>query len=316
MREVSLKELEPGLTGDRAAFVACLATILELTPAELPGSQDVDERPPGPLLSRWLARLGMGFVPVRQPELFNWPGPWLARAHDVAGSARPVVMYGFPSGVVFDPLGGATWPDEPGEEHDWVKDGFVVAAGDIAPARPPRVAAPAGTGTVVSIHVAGAAGAPARTLTAARLLAGQGIEGDRHVIGAGTFPSGLPGSALTLIEAEVCESFEPPLSPDDHRRNFVTRGMDLNGLVGHDFMIGTVRCRGMRLCEPCTVVQRYAARPILRPLVHRGGVRADILTSGVIQVGDRIELLAHEHGPGEHRGSMSRERVVTGLDPD
>src|SRR5579864_1152328 len=102
MREVALNDLNPALTGARAAFVACLATILELTASELPDSADVDERPPGPLLSRWLARLGMGLVPVSQPEVFNWPGPWIAWARDVAGSTRPVVMYGFPSGVVFD----------------------------------------------------------------------------------------------------------------------------------------------------------------------------------------------------------------------
>lgn len=286
MREISLNELEPELTGARAGFVACLATVLELTPAELPGSQDVDEHPPGPLLSRWLAHLGMGFVPISRPEVFNWPGPWLARARDVAGSTRPVVMYGFPSGVVFDPLGGDAWPDEPGEEHDWVKEGFVVAAGDIAPARPPRSAAPTGTGTVVSIHIADAAGTPARTLTAARLLAGYGIEGDRHVISAGTFPSGLPGSALTLIEQTVCE--ELGLAAGEHRRNLVVDGIELNELVGHEFMLGRVRCRGMRLCEPCTVIQRYAGRPILRRLVHRGGLRADILADGEIHVGDRI----------------------------
>jgi MOSC domain len=286
MREVSLQELEPGLTGERAAFVACLATILELPPAELPVSGEVDERPPGPLLSRWLARLGLGLVPIRQPEVFTWPGPWLARARDGAGSARPVVMYGVPSGVVFDPLGGAAWPDEPGEEHDWVEEGFVVGAGDIALARPPRAAAPADTGTVISIHVADTAGTSARALRTGRLRAGKGIEGDRHVTGSGTFPSGLPGSALTLIEQRVCQ--ELGLSADEHRRNVVVDGLELNELVGHEFMIGGVRCRGMRLCEPCTVIQRYAGRPILRPLVHRGGLRADILTDGDIQVGDSV----------------------------
>ena len=288
MREVAIEQLGPGLTGERAAFVACLATILELSPAELPASEDVDDEPPGPLLSRWLARQGMDFVPVHKPEVFNWPGPWLARARDSAGSARPVVMYGFPSGVVFDPLGGAPWPDEPGREHTWVEVGFVVAAGDIALARPSRPAAPAGAGTVVSIHVAEAAGAPARSLTTAHLLGGRGIKGDRHVVGSGTFPSGLPGSALTLIERAVCA--ELALTPDEHRRNVVVDGIELNDLVGHEFTIGRVRCRGMRLCEPCTVIQRYAGRSILRPLVHRGGVRADILHDGEIRVGDPVQV--------------------------
>ena len=98
----------------------------------------------------------------------------------------------------------------------------------------------------------------------------------------------LPGSALTLIEAEVCESFDPPLDPGEHRRNVVTRGIDLNTLVGHDFEVGEVRCRGMRLCEPCTVVDGYASRPVLRELVHRGGLRSDILTEGVVRVGDPV----------------------------
>jgi MOSC domain-containing protein YiiM len=139
--------------------------------------------------------------------------------------------------------------------------------------------------------VAGAAGEPVQKLQAVRAIAGRGLEGDRHVTGTGTFPSGPPGSALTLIAAEVCESFEPPLIPDEHRRNLVTRGIDLNGLVGRDFTIGRVMFRGMRLCEPCTVVQRYAARPVLRELVHRGGIRADILRDGEIKVGDQVRAI-------------------------
>jgi MOSC domain-containing protein YiiM len=68
----------------------------------------------------------------------------------------------------------------------------------------------------------------------------------------------------------------------------VTRGIDLNALVGHEFYIGNVVCRGMRLCEPCTVVQRYVGRPVLRALVHRGGLRADIVGDGTIRVGDPV----------------------------
>jgi MOSC domain-containing protein YiiM len=96
---------------------------------------------------------------------------------------------------------------------------------------------------------------------------------------------------MTLIEAEVCESFDPPLRPDEHRRNLITRGIGLNDLVGHEFLVGEVRCRGMRLCEPCTVVDRYATRPVLRALVHRGGLRADILEDGEIRLGDSLRPL-------------------------
>jgi MOSC domain-containing protein YiiM len=192
-------------------------------------------------------------------------------------------MFGVPSGVVWDPAGDGS------VQNEWIDDGFLVAATDIALARPVLGQTPAGTGTLEGIFVAEGAAEPTRSLERVRALADRGLEGDRHVDGRGTFPSGLPGSALTLIEAEVCESFDPPLGPDEHRRNLLTRDIDLNGLVGVEFTIGALRCRGMRLCEPCTVVQRYAGRPVLRALVHRGGLRADILEDGEIAVGDVIQ---------------------------
>jgi MOSC domain-containing protein YiiM len=193
-------------------------------------------------------------------------------------------MYGVPSGVVFD-------PSEATSVEGWqIEDGFVVAALDIALAPPPRAAAPTSSGSVVTISIAATAGTVAEAVEAVRALAGQGLEGDRHAAGKGTFPSRVPGSALTLIEAEVCESFTPPLEAREHPRNVVTRGINLNALVGHEFAIGEVRCRGMRLCEPCTVVDSYASRPVLRPLVYRGGLRPDILEDGVIRVGDRVRV--------------------------
>jgi hypothetical protein len=187
---------------------------------------------------------------------------------------------------VWDPAGDGMLEDSALEE------GFLIAAADVALARPRRPPAPEGFGTLEAICIAASAGEPVRTPQAVRAIAGRGLDGDRHVNGTGTFPSGAPGSALTIIAAEVCESFDPPLTPDEHRRNLVTRGIDLNGLVGCTFTIGRVRCRGARLCEPCTVVQRYAARPVLRALVHRGGLRADILEDGEIAVGDEVHALA------------------------
>lgn len=196
-------------------------------------------------------------------------------------------MFGVPSGVVWDPAGE-------GErvESSWIEDGFLIAAGDISLGRPALPAAPVAAGTVEAICVAPSAGEDPRLLERVRAIAGRGLEGDRHVVGRGTFPSGPSGSALTLIEAEVCESFDPPLDPAVHRRNLVTRGIDLGALVGHDFTVGAVRCRGTRLCEPCTVLQRYAARPVLRALVHRGGLRADILEDGTIAAGDAVRAFS------------------------
>jgi hypothetical protein len=275
MREV--RPPQSDLPLEAASFVACLATILELPVEDLPRpAQDADPAT-GWGISRWLGGLGLGLARIADPASFSWPGPWIARA-----GGRFVVMFGVPSGVVWDPAGG------PEVEPADLEDGFIVAAADIALALPPRPSAPADAGTVEALSVAGSAGEPARLLEEVLAIAGRGLEGDRHVTGRGTFPSGAPGSALTLIEAEVCESFDPPLEPSDHRRNVVTRGIDLNTLVGYEFTIGDVPCRGMRLCEPCTVVQRYVGRPVLRALVHRGGLRADILHDGTIRVGDPV----------------------------
>jgi hypothetical protein len=283
MREVELPDPPGASSLESLSFAACLATILDL-PLE-----DVPEPPPGEDVTgwrvmRWLGGLGLGLVPVADARSFEWAGPWIGWVRSSGGDERrAVVMYGVPSGVAWDPA-------QVTETDAWELDGgFVISALDVALARPPLPEAPATSGTVEAIFVAPEAGAPARSVEQARALPGLGLEGDRHVTGKGTFPSGLPGSALTLIEAEVCESFAPPLDPNEHRRNVVTRGIALNDLVGHEFRIGSVRCRGMRLCEPCTVVQRYAARPVLRPLVHRGGLRADILEDGVVDVGDVVE---------------------------
>ena len=69
------------------------------------------------------------------------------------------------------------------------------------------------------------------------------------------------------------------------RRNVLTRGIDVNALVGRTFRIGDVLCRGRRLCEPCAHLDRLAGPGLLRPLIHRGGLRADVLTDGEIRLG-------------------------------
>jgi hypothetical protein len=275
----------PGLPPEAATFLACVATVLELDVDELPRPAAGEDPAAGWTVSRWLGGLGLGLARIADAGSFSWAGPWIAQVRPPApASARFVVMYGVPSGVVWDP-GGA------GELRDgWIAEGFLIAAADVALGLPPRPPAPAAAGTLEAICVASSAGEPVQTPSAVRAIPGRGLDGDRHVNGTGTFPSGPPGSALTMIEAEVCESFDPPLTHDEHRRNLVTRGIDLNGLVGREFTIGAVRCRGMRLCEPCTVVQRYAGRPVLRALVHRGGLRADILEDGVVRLGDQVRV--------------------------
>jgi MOSC domain-containing protein YiiM len=130
----------------------------------------------------------------------------------------------------------------------------------------------------------------------ARARAGRGLEGDRYFDGRGTFSAWPgPGRDLTLIEAEVLDELDFPagrLSPEEARRNVVTRGVDLNALVGRRFRIGDVECLGRRRCEPCDHLERLAAsagKPgTLRALVHKGGLRADVLSDGEIEVGQSV----------------------------
>jgi len=281
VKEVTLPNTPASL--EASSFLACLATILELPLERLPQPPEDEDPASGWTVSRWLGGLGLGIARVSEPTSFSWAGPWIARVRPRGMGARYVVMYGVPSGVVWDPCGDGNI------RNDWIEAGFLLAAADIALALPPPTVAPIATGTLEGIWIAPAAGEHAQRVDVVQALAGRGLAGDRHVAGTGTFPSSLPGSALTLIEAEVCESFDPPLGPNEHRRNLVTRGIDLNALVGHDFRIGATQFRGVRLCEPCTVIDRYASRPLLRKPVHRGGLRANILEDGEIRVGDQVQ---------------------------
>ncbi|HZD93607.1 MAG TPA: MOSC domain-containing protein, partial [Candidatus Sulfotelmatobacter sp.] len=71
-------------------------------------------------------------------------------------------------------------------------------------------------------------------------------------------------------------------------RNLLTCGMALNHLVGREFQIGDVRLRGLRLCEPCGHLQKLTGKDVLKALCHRGGLRAEILSGGMIKVGEMI----------------------------
>jgi MOSC domain-containing protein YiiM len=127
-----------------------------------------------------------------------------------------------------------------------------------------------------------------------RAVAGHGLEGDRYFDGGGTFskPDG-PGRQATFIEAEAVEAAERDerivIRPEQVRRNIVTRGVALNHLVGREFAVGDIRFRGIKLCEPCAHMEELSGVPGARKaLVHRGGLRAEILDDGVIRVGDDI----------------------------
>jgi MOSC domain-containing protein YiiM len=118
----------------------------------------------------------------------------------------------------------------------------------------------------------------------ATAVAGVGLHGDRHFYRDGA----APGQALTLIEAEALE--DVALSGAQSRRQVVARGVRLNELLGKRFRVGEVECLGVELCEPCLHLQQLTRPGIIKDLIHRAGINADILTDGVIRVGDKIML--------------------------
>jgi MOSC domain-containing protein YiiM len=149
------------------------------------------------------------------------------------------------------------------------------------------------TGTIDSIHIAPAAKAAIQSVTEVEAVPGAGLAGDRYFLKQGTFFKPEPDFELTLIEAEAIEAaareYKVTLSPSEARRNLVTRGVPLNHLVGCDFVIGNVKVHGIRLCEPCGHLEALTGRPVIKALRHRGGLRAQILTQGVIRVGDAVQ---------------------------
>jgi MOSC domain-containing protein YiiM len=151
------------------------------------------------------------------------------------------------------------------------------------------------TGLVAALYVAPDKGAPMHALTEVRAVPGRGLEGDRYFSGAGTF-TGDPrrDSEVTLMALEDLDAMEREtgvrVSPGDVRRNVVTQGADLRALVGLEFSLGAVRLRAMRLSEPCRHLARLTDERILKGLVHRSGLQAQILTEGVVRVGDAIVI--------------------------
>jgi MOSC domain-containing protein YiiM len=290
---------DPDLPLLTRSFAACLASAIEIPVAQLPLPR---VELPGAVARwrSWLAGNGLGLVPIADAAKFNWPGYWIAvlaaqlPQSDGEHDHMAVLMFGTPSGVVLSPqdpgLLGRASLELP------VQRGYVIAGFD--PALPAPAAVGPLHGTVEALAIAATATAPMRLVEEAEALAGRGLAGDRYAAKVGTFTptdGGGHGYDLTLIQAEVLDDLvlaeDRRLGYAGARRNVVTRGIDLNALVGRRFRVGEAECIGERLCEPCAHLERLTTEGVLRGLIHRGGLRADILTDGRIRIGSAIETL-------------------------
>jgi MOSC domain-containing protein YiiM len=145
-------------------------------------------------------------------------------------------------------------------------------------------------GRVEAIFISAAHGNLPHPVGSVRAIAGKGLEGNRY------FDTGRAEQELTLIEAEALEAAlaEHELDVDAAAtgRNVLTRGVRLNDLVGKRFRLGELECRGIELCEPCTTMEARTQPGVIKALVHRAGLNAEILVGGELCPGDAVTPLS------------------------
>ncbi len=151
------------------------------------------------------------------------------------------------------------------------------------------------TGTVKMILIAEQAGDTLLPIQSAMLRVGKGIVGDRYYSGQGEFSKkheGSPALEVSLIEQEEIDQFERVTglgyTAADFRRNIVTEHIRLNDLVGKEFYIGKVKLKGIKLCEPCAYLAARLGEQVMTKLLHKAGLRAQVLVGGDIQILDSI----------------------------
>jgi MOSC domain-containing protein YiiM len=138
---------------------------------------------------------------------------------------------------------------------------------------------------VEAIHVRAPEDDDVQPVETVQAVTGKGLSGDRYYFADGA----RPGMALTLIEAGVVA--DVGLSPGQTRRQLTVSGTGLLDLIGKRFRVGDVECYGVEICEPCLHLQELTRPGIIKELVHRAGLNADILSDGSISIGDDIVVL-------------------------
>jgi len=149
------------------------------------------------------------------------------------------------------------------------------------------------TAIIKQIYIAKTSGAAPQAISSAQLIAGQGIQGDRY-FRCSSDTKNDPSTEITLIEQEQIDQFNTQhkrqYNYGDFRRNIITYGMPLNSLLGKTFFLGSVQLKGIMLCEPCAYLAKTLDPLVLPHLLNKGGLRAQILSNGVIKPGETIQF--------------------------
>ncbi len=156
-------------------------------------------------------------------------------------------------------------------------------------------------GRVVEIYTCDDAGLPMLQQQSVVATVGVGLEGDRYALGKGTFSKERVTTrhiSLLALEAfeEANEEALEAFTAAETRRNIITEGVDLNELVDEPFCIGNVLVRGVELCTPCKRPSLLAGKLRFEEyFANRGGLRVEVLTSGMICVGQEIIIPKSPH---------------------
>tara|TARA_Y100000813_G_scaffold142432_1_gene103589 strand:+ start:13 stop:459 length:447 start_codon:yes stop_codon:yes gene_type:complete len=144
---------------------------------------------------------------------------------------------------------------------------------------------------VFKLGIAAKNNQPIKEVNSIEVLANKGIVGDRHF---NDFND--PYNQLSLIESENIDEYNIKFGLDipyiNFRRNIITKGIQLNDLIGKKLQIGNVELEGVELCRPCRhLTEMLNQKNILKEFMRKGGLRCQILSSSKISIGDKINLL-------------------------
>ncbi len=150
-------------------------------------------------------------------------------------------------------------------------------------------------GKVERVYIAASKRQAVESIDSAELEAGKGIVGDRyHTLALQYLEKGMtvPDNHISFIDKDKIDEFvdRHSLEADygDFRRSVITRGIDLNALVGKHFKAGDALCYGVELCEPCSQLARIIHKAVLPEMAETAGLRAIIVESGGLKPGDSI----------------------------
>jgi MOSC domain-containing protein YiiM len=151
-----------------------------------------------------------------------------------------------------------------------------------------------------AIYVCDAAGQPMRRCNEVRAIAERGLDGDRYLLGTGYY-SQRDDCQVTLVESEALDRmaarFDVRVGAGEHRRNLVTRGIELRRLEGKRLHLGDVILQYERPRPPCAYMGRLTQPVMTRALGEGSGICARVIRSGRLFEGMGIEIVSDPSAP-------------------